>query len=90
MLGTTSMIIWALTWLLVLKYSFIVLCADDNGQGARSRAWAVAGRHACRNILAYFQKVKWNSWHSALTLPQGRVLVPFTVIPRLLETRKSK
>ena len=33
-LGTTSLIIWALTWLLVLKYSFIVLRADDNGQGA--------------------------------------------------------
>ena len=33
-LGATSMIIWILTWLLVLKYTFVVLHADDNGQGA--------------------------------------------------------
>ena len=33
-LGATSMIIWILTWLLVLKYTFVVLHADDNGHGA--------------------------------------------------------
>ncbi|KAK9819481.1 hypothetical protein WJX81_002292 [Elliptochloris bilobata] len=45
-LGCTSMIIWILTWLLVLKYSFIVLRADDNGQGGAFALFSLLKRQA--------------------------------------------
>ncbi|KAK9819477.1 hypothetical protein WJX81_000858 [Elliptochloris bilobata] len=45
-LGATSMIIWILTWLLVLKYTFIVLHADDNGQGGAFALFSLLKRQA--------------------------------------------
>ena len=33
-LGATSLIIWTIILIVLIKYSLIVMCADDNGEGA--------------------------------------------------------
>ena len=38
-LGTFCMIFWALTMVVLVKYIFIVLRADDNGEGEGSSPW---------------------------------------------------
>ncbi|KAF5017491.1 hypothetical protein F66182_10570 [Fusarium sp. NRRL 66182] len=46
LVGALSIIIWSLTLIVTLKYCFIVLSADDDGQGGTFALYSLLARHA--------------------------------------------
>ena len=46
LVGALSIIIWALTLIVTIKYSFIVLRADDDGQGGTFALYSLLARYA--------------------------------------------
>ncbi|KAH6822392.1 K+ uptake permease 6 [Perilla frutescens var. hirtella] len=53
--GVLSLIFWTLTLVPLLKYVFIVLRADDNGEGGTFALYSLLCRHAKVNSLPSFQ-----------------------------------
>ncbi|KAL8035771.1 hypothetical protein ABFX02_12G118100 [Erythranthe guttata] len=53
--GVLSFIFWTLTLIPLLKYVFIVLRADDNGEGGTFALYSLLCRHAKVNSLPSFQ-----------------------------------
>lgn len=53
--GVLSFIFWTLTLVPLLKYVFIVLRADDNGEGGTFALYSLLCRHAKVNSLPSFQ-----------------------------------
>lgn len=53
--GVLSFIFWTLTLIPLLKYVFIVLRADDNGEGGTFALYSLLCRHAKVNALPSFQ-----------------------------------
>ncbi|KAI4348402.1 hypothetical protein L6164_009129 [Bauhinia variegata] len=51
MFGAFSLIFWTLTLIPLLKYVFIVLSADDNGEGGTFALYSLLCRHAKFNLL---------------------------------------
>ncbi|XP_028761154.1 potassium transporter 4 [Neltuma alba] len=49
--GAFSLIFWTLTLIPLLKYVFIVLSADDNGEGGTFALYSLLSRHAMFNLL---------------------------------------
>ncbi|XP_020214355.1 potassium transporter 4 [Cajanus cajan] len=49
--GTFSLIFWTLTLIPLLKYVFILLSADDNGEGGTFALYSLLCRHAKFNLL---------------------------------------
>ncbi|KAL6505548.1 Potassium transporter 6 [Orobanche hederae] len=49
--GVMSLVFWTLTLLPLLKYVFIVLRADDNGEGGTFALYSLLCRHARVNLL---------------------------------------
>ncbi|TKY62955.1 Potassium transporter 4 [Spatholobus suberectus] len=49
--GTFSLIFWTLTLIPLLKYIFILLSADDNGEGGTFALYSLLCRHAKFNLL---------------------------------------
>lgn len=45
MLGATSLIIWALTIMVTIKYALIVLNADDEGEGGTFALYSLISRY---------------------------------------------
>lgn len=54
-LGALSLIIYSLTLLPLVKYVFIVLWADDNGDGGTFALYSLICRHAKVNVIAQQQ-----------------------------------
>ncbi|KAJ5939101.1 potassium transporter [Penicillium verhagenii] len=50
-LGAVSLVIWALTIMVTIKYVFIVLCADDEGEGGTFAVYSLLSRYA--NLVRY-------------------------------------
>lgn len=46
LVGALSIIIWSLTLIVTIKYCFIVLSADDSGQGGTFAVYSLLARHA--------------------------------------------
>lgn len=46
LVGALSIIIWSLTLIVTVKYCFIVLCADDDGQGGTFALYSLLARYA--------------------------------------------
>ncbi|KAK2666541.1 Potassium transporter [Fusarium oxysporum f. sp. vasinfectum] len=46
LVGALSIIIWSLTLIVTIKYCFIVLSADDGGQGGTFAVYTLLARHA--------------------------------------------
>lgn len=44
-LGALSLIIWSLTLIVTVKYVFIVLCADDEGEGGTFAMYTLLSRY---------------------------------------------
>ncbi|KAG8366174.1 hypothetical protein BUALT_Bualt17G0049200 [Buddleja alternifolia] len=55
--GVLSFVFWTLTLIPLLKYVFIVLRADDNGEGGTFALYSLLCRHAKVNSLPSFQSV---------------------------------
>lgn len=53
--GVLSFVFWTLTLVPLLKYVFIVLRADDNGEGGTFALYSLLCRHAKVNPLPSFQ-----------------------------------
>ncbi|KAL3631041.1 Potassium transporter 6 [Castilleja foliolosa] len=53
--GVLSFVFWTLTLVPLLKYVFIVLRADDNGEGGTFALYTLLCRHAKVNLLPSFQ-----------------------------------
>ncbi|KAL8532640.1 hypothetical protein ACS0TY_009013 [Phlomoides rotata] len=53
--GVLSLVFWTLTLVPLLKYVFIVLRADDNGEGGTFALYSLLCRHAKVNALPSFQ-----------------------------------
>ncbi|KAK6160165.1 hypothetical protein DH2020_003546 [Rehmannia glutinosa] len=53
--GVLSFVFWTLTLVPLLKYVFIVLRADDNGEGGTFALYSLLCRHAKVNSLPSFQ-----------------------------------
>ncbi|KAI9319140.1 potassium transporter-domain-containing protein [Dichotomocladium elegans] len=51
-LGALSIIIWSLTLVVIVKYTVIVLSADDNGEG---------GTFALYSLLSRYANISWNN-----------------------------
>ncbi|XP_016435721.2 potassium transporter 4 isoform X2 [Nicotiana tabacum] len=49
--GSFSLIFWTITLIPLLKYVFIVLCADDNGEGGSFALYSLLCRHAKFSLL---------------------------------------
>ncbi|KAG5573711.1 hypothetical protein H5410_063477 [Solanum commersonii] len=49
--GAFSLIFWTITLIPLLKYVFIVLCADDNGEGGSFALYSLLCRHAKFSLL---------------------------------------
>lgn len=45
LLGALSLIIWAITLIVTAKYVFIVLCADDEGEGGTFAMYNLLSRY---------------------------------------------
>lgn len=45
LLGALSLIIWAITLIVTVKYVFIVLCADDEGEGGTFAMYNLLSRY---------------------------------------------
>lgn len=56
-LGILSLIFWTLTLIPVLKYIFIVLSADDNGEGGPFALYSLLCRHAKLSLLPAQQAI---------------------------------
>ncbi|XP_057810966.1 potassium transporter 6-like [Salvia miltiorrhiza] len=54
--GVLSLVFWTLTLVPLLKYVFIVLRADDNGEGGTFALYSLLCRHARVNPLPSFQQ----------------------------------
>ncbi|XP_042025012.1 potassium transporter 6-like isoform X1 [Salvia splendens] len=54
--GVLSLVFWTLTLVPLLKYVFIVLRADDNGEGGTFALYSLLCRHAKVNSLPSFQQ----------------------------------
>jgi KUP system potassium uptake protein len=50
-LGAVSLVIWALTIMVTIKYVFIVLRADDEGEGGTFALYSLLSRYVCSSIL---------------------------------------
>lgn len=50
--GVFSIVFWTLTLIPLLKYVFIVLSADDNGEGGTFALYSLLVRHAKFNLMA--------------------------------------
>ncbi|KAF7558828.1 hypothetical protein G7046_g5323 [Stylonectria norvegica] len=55
LVGALSIIIWSLTLIVTLKYCFIVLSADDDGQGGTFAVYSLLARYA--NIVGHDPKI---------------------------------
>ncbi|GAA0147520.1 transporter [Lithospermum erythrorhizon] len=55
--GVLSFVFWTLTLVPLLKYVFIVLKADDNGEGGTFALYSLLCRHARMSSLPSFQSV---------------------------------
>lgn len=51
LLGVLSIIIWSLTLIVTVKYVFIVLCADDEGEGGTFAVYTLLSRYVCLHRL---------------------------------------
>ena len=47
LLGAVSLIIWTLTLIVTIKYIFIVLRADDEGEGGTFAVYSLLSRYVC-------------------------------------------
>ncbi len=45
LLGALSLIIWTITLIVTVKYVFIVLCADDEGEGGTFAIYSLLSRY---------------------------------------------
>ncbi|OCK75662.1 potassium transporter [Lepidopterella palustris CBS 459.81] len=63
LVGALSIIIWSLTLIVTIKYTFIVLSADDDGQG---------GTFALYSLLARYAKIVRNEPHVTHTVQLER------------------
>ena len=45
LLGALSLIIWSMTLIVTVKYVFIVLCADDEGEGGTFAIYTLLSRY---------------------------------------------
>lgn len=54
-LGATSLIIWALTIMVTIKYALIVLNADDEGEGGTFALYSLISRYV--SLPAYREKL---------------------------------
>lgn len=50
LLGALSLIIWSITLIVTVKYVFIILCADDEGEGGTFAVYCLLSRYV-RPIL---------------------------------------
>ncbi|XP_073269670.1 potassium transporter 6-like isoform X2 [Primulina huaijiensis] len=60
--GALSFIFWTLTLIPLLKYAFIVLRADDDGEGGTFALYSLLCRHAKMNSLPSYQLADENLW----------------------------
>lgn len=69
--GVLSFIFWTLTLVPLLKYVFIVLRADDNGEGGTFALYSLLCRHAKVNSLPSFQSADedLSSYKKDITCP---------------------
>lgn len=65
LVGALSIIIWSLTLIVTVKYSFIVLSADDDGQG---------GTFALYSLLARYTRITDDGPHGESTVKMERYL----------------
>lgn len=56
LLGALSLIIWAITLIVTVKYVFIVLCADDEGEGGTFAMYSLLARYS--HISSHDPKTK--------------------------------
>ena len=50
LLGALSLIIWAITLIVTVKYVFIVLCADDEGEGGTFAMYSLLARYVSSQL----------------------------------------
>ena len=50
LLGALSLIIWAITLIVTVKYIFIVLCADDEGEGGTFAMYSLLARYVSSQL----------------------------------------
>lgn len=74
--GVLSFIFWTLTLVPLLKYVFIVLRADDNGEGGTFALYSLLCRHAKVNPLPSFQSADedLSSYKKDITCPAPSIL----------------
>ncbi|KAB1225740.1 Potassium transporter 1 [Morella rubra] len=75
--GVLSFIFWTITLIALFKYVFIVMSADDNGEGGTFALYSLLCRHAGLGILpnhqavdeslpAYFTEASADTWQSSV------------------------
>ena len=47
LLGALSLVIWSLTLIVTVKYVFIILRADDEGEGGTFAIYSLLSRYVC-------------------------------------------
>jgi len=53
LLGALSLIIWSITLIVTIKYTFIVLCADDEGEGGTFAMYNLLSRYVCSSCTLH-------------------------------------
>ncbi|GER51526.1 potassium transporter family protein [Striga asiatica] len=92
--GVLSLVFWTLTLLPLLKYVFIVLRADDNGEGGTFALYSLLCRHAKVNLLPSSQSADedLSNYKKDVTSPEPSIfgarlksiLEKYSVLQRLL------
>ena len=54
LLGAVSLIIWTLTLIVTIKYVFIVIRADDEGEGGTFAVYSLLSRYVCTKFSNHF------------------------------------
>ncbi|KAG2300467.1 hypothetical protein Bca52824_036939 [Brassica carinata] len=91
--GVLSLVFWTLTLIPLLKYVFIVLRADDNGEGGTFALYSLLCRHARISSLPNFQladedlsEYKKNSGDNPRNLKNHKVLQNMLLVLALIGT----
>ncbi|CAA0833104.1 Potassium transporter 6 [Striga hermonthica] len=92
--GVLSLVFWTLTLLPLLKYVFIVLRADDNGEGGTFALYSLLCRHAKVNLLPSSQSADedLSNYKKDVTSPEPSsfgarlksILEKYSVLQRIL------
>lgn len=54
LLGALSLIIWALTVMVTVKYILIILRADNDGEGGTFSTYSLLSRYVCSHVLLFW------------------------------------